>query len=68
MMPESAILRKSSKRTDHMKRITVLAIVAIASQAVAILAGEPVVSSKQVIALPPPGPERSDVQFVGPEE
>jgi hypothetical protein len=36
-----------------MKKIIVLTVVAIASQAVAIFAGEPVVSSKQVIAPPP---------------
>ena len=39
-----------------MKKIIVLAVVAIASQAVAIFAGEPMVSSKQVIAPPPPPP------------
>ena len=33
-----------------MKKIIVLTVVAIASQAVAVFAGEPVVSSKQVIA------------------
>jgi hypothetical protein len=37
-----------------MKKIIVLTVVGIAAQAVAILAGEPVVSSKQVIAPPPP--------------
>jgi hypothetical protein len=37
-----------------MKKIIVLAIVAIASQAVAVFAGEPEVSSKQVVAPPPP--------------
>src|SRR6476660_9670164 len=39
-----------------MKKIIVLAVVTIASQAVAIFAGEPMVSSKQVIAQPPPPP------------
>jgi hypothetical protein len=39
-----------------MKKIIVLTVVAIASQAVAIFAGEPMVSSKQVIAPPPPPP------------
>jgi hypothetical protein len=38
-----------------MKKIVALTIVAIASQAVAVFAGEPMVSSKQVIA-PPPAP------------
>ena len=37
-----------------MKKIIALAVVAIASQAIATFAGEPVVSSKQVIAPPPP--------------
>ena len=37
-----------------MKKIIALAAVAIAAQAVATFAGEPVVSSKQVIAPPPP--------------
>jgi hypothetical protein len=37
-----------------MKKIIVLAVVAITSQAVAIFAGEPTVSSKQVITPPPP--------------
>src|SRR3974377_2031072 len=41
-----------------MKKLIVLTVVAITSQAVAIFAGEPVVSSKQVIAPPPlPPPE-----------
>src|SRR5712672_3670783 len=40
-----------------MKRIIVLTVLAIASQAVAVFAGEPMVSSKQVIAPPPPPPE-----------
>ena len=41
-----------------MKKIIVLTVVVIASQAVAIFAGEPVVSSKQVITPPPrPPPE-----------
>jgi hypothetical protein len=39
-----------------MKKVIVLAIVAIASQAVAIFAGEEV-SSKQVIPPPPPPPD-----------
>ena len=39
-----------------MKKIIVSTVVAIASQAVAIFAGEPMVSSKQVIAPPPPPP------------
>jgi hypothetical protein len=39
---------------SHMKRLISLAVVAIASQAAAIFAGEPMVSSKQVIAPPPP--------------
>ena len=39
-----------------MKKIIALAAVAIAAQAVATFAGEPVVSSKQVIAPPPPPP------------
>src|SRR6266481_9662321 len=41
-----------------MKRLIALTVLALASQAVAIFAGEPVVSSKQVIAPPPlPPPE-----------
>src|SRR5271167_4450602 len=41
-----------------MKRLIALTVLAIASQAVAIFAGEPMVSSKQVIAPPPlPPPE-----------
>src|SRR5580698_7711888 len=47
-----------------MKKITVLAVVAIASQAVAVFAGEPVVSSKEVIAPPPPPPP----EFFRPNE
>jgi hypothetical protein len=39
-----------------MKRLIALAVVIFASQAVAIFAGEPVVSSKQVIAPAPPPP------------
>jgi len=39
-----------------MNRSIALIVVAIASQAVAIFAGEPMVSSKQVIAPPPPAP------------
>src|SRR6266481_6628589 len=41
-----------------MKRLVALTVLALASQAVAIFAGEPMVSSKQVIAPPPaPAPE-----------
>ena len=43
-----------------MKKIIVLTVLALASQAVATFAGEPVVSSKEVVApapLPPPPPE-----------
>ena len=52
------ILQGRQSRTDitHMKKIIVLTIVAIASQAVAVFAGEPVVSSKQVVAPPLPPP------------
>ena len=39
-----------------MKKIIVLTVLAIASQAVAVFAGEPMVSSKQVVAPPPPAP------------
>jgi hypothetical protein len=39
-----------------MKRLIALAVLAIASQAIAVFAAEPVVSSKQVIAPPPPPP------------
>ena len=39
-----------------MKKIIVLTVVAIVSQAVAVFAGEPMVSSKQVIAPSPPPP------------
>lgn len=39
-----------------MKRLIALAVLAIASQATATFAGEPMVSSKQVIAPPPPPP------------
>src|SRR5258708_519901 len=39
-----------------MKKIVALTVVALASQAVAIFAGEPVVSSKEVISPPPPPP------------
>jgi hypothetical protein len=38
-----------------MKRLIALAVMAITSQAAAVFAGEPMVSSKQVIA-PPPAP------------
>src|SRR6476646_7524932 len=47
-----------------MKKIIVLTVMAIASQAVAIFAGEPVVSSKQVITPPPPPPP----EFFRPNE
>jgi hypothetical protein len=40
-----------------MKKLTALAAVALASQAVGAFAGEPVVSSKEVIAPTPPPPE-----------
>ena len=40
-----------------MKKLTALAVVALASQAVVAFAGEPVVSSKEVIAPSPPPPE-----------
>jgi hypothetical protein len=39
-----------------MKKISALAIMTLASQAVGTFAGEPMVSSKQVIAPPPPPP------------
>ncbi len=39
-----------------MKRLIALAAVALASQAVVSLAGEPVISSKQVVPAPPPPP------------
>ena len=41
-----------------MKRLISLAVMAIAAQAAAVFAGEPIVSSKQVIA-PPPAPSVS---------
>src|ERR1700722_14622085 len=41
--------------STHMKKLTALAVLTLASQAAAIFAGEPMVSSKQVIA-PPPAP------------
>jgi hypothetical protein len=37
-----------------MKRLITIAVMAIASQAIVVFAGEPMVSSKQVIAPPPP--------------
>jgi hypothetical protein len=40
-----------------MKKVIALAVLALASQTTSILAGEPVVSSKQVIAAPPAPPE-----------
>jgi len=39
-----------NERTSHMKRLMTFAVLAVASQAAAIFAGEPMVSSKQVIA------------------
>src|SRR5580692_12827283 len=53
-VPRTAACRV--KKTN-MKRLIALAVVIFASQAVATFAGEPVVSSKQVIAPPPPPPE-----------
>ena len=47
-----------------MKKIVVLTVATLAAQAVATFAGEPVVSSKQVIAPPPPAP----VSFFRPNE
>ena len=47
-----------------MKKIVVLTVAAFAAQAVATFAGEPIVSSKQVIAPPPPPP----VSFFRPNE
>jgi hypothetical protein len=47
----------------HMKKFIVLTVVAIASQAVAIFAGEPI-ASKQVVAPPPPPPP----EFFRPNE
>ncbi len=44
-------------KKTNMKRLIALAVVIFASQAVVTFAGEPVVSSKQVIAPPPPPPE-----------
>jgi hypothetical protein len=41
---------------DHMKRLIALAVLALASQAVVTFAGEPAVSSKEVVAPPPPPP------------
>src|SRR6201995_1025594 len=40
-----------------MKKVIALAVRALASQTASLLAGEPVVSSKQVIAAPPAPPE-----------
>ena len=49
--------KQSTAKTDtHMKRLIALTALALASQAAAIFAGEPMVSSKQVIAPPPPPP------------
>ena len=45
------------KNGNHMKRLIALAAVALVSQAAAVFAGEPMVSSKQVIAPPPVPPE-----------
>ena len=39
-----------------MKKLVVLTVAAFAAQAVATFAGEPIASSKQVIAPPPPPP------------
>jgi hypothetical protein len=39
-----------------MKRLIALALLALAAQAVVSFAGEPMVSSKQVVAPPPPAP------------
>ncbi len=39
-----------------MKRLIALTAMAIASQAVALFAGEPIASSKEVVAPPPPAP------------
>ena len=50
-------------RIVHMKKFIVLTVVAIASQAVAIFAGEPI-ASKQVVAPPPPPPP----EFFRPNE
>jgi hypothetical protein len=50
-------MQSTIKKTSHMKRLISLAVMAIASQAAAIFAGEPMVSSKQVIAPPPAPPE-----------
>jgi len=40
-----------------MKRLVALALVALASQGVATFAGEPVTTSKEVVAPPPPAPD-----------
>jgi hypothetical protein len=48
-------MQSTNKAGSHMKRLISLAVMAIASQAAAVFAGEPMVSSKQVIA-PPPSP------------
>src|SRR5215471_17163838 len=40
-----------------MKRLIALALVALASQGVATFAGEPVTTSKEVVAPPPPAPD-----------
>lgn len=40
--------------STHMKKLIALAVMTLASQAVVIFAGEPMVSLKQVIAPPPP--------------
>jgi hypothetical protein len=42
--------------STHMKNLMALAVLTLASQAVFTFAGEPMVSSKQVIAPPPPAP------------
>ncbi len=57
-IPRIHTKQSTTKTTTHMKRLVSLTVLALASQAVAIFAGEPVVSSKQVIAPPPlPPPE-----------
>jgi hypothetical protein len=50
---------------ERMRKIVALTVLALASQAVATFAGEPVVSSKEVIAPAPPPPPP---EFFGPNE
>jgi hypothetical protein len=45
---------KYNKKASHMKRLIALAVMAFASQAGSVFAGEPMVSSKQVIEPPAP--------------